>query len=355
MAVTDPAVFAEAPAGLAEILTYRRCADSLGERVMTRLFIKPTGAKQDEYGNWILRIGAAPILWSSHTDTVHGAREAMTQVLTVESGLLYSVNGLCLGADCGTGVWLMLEMVKAGVEGLYIWHAAEERGRVGSGQIIMHTPEILDGIQAAIAFDRRGFDSIVTHQMGGRTCSDEFAVSLSSALGIYMEPDDSGMYTDTLEYEALIPECTNISVGYYSQHTKNESQSLNFARRLHDALLEIDTTKLVIERDPTERPLYSYSRNDWGWDDEMVVEGTGSVYSRCEWCKKFRECHAQARKHDLFVCEECWEDILREGGGEEHAKPYKVCDYCEGLSDAVEEGMCVTCRQNCDTGYFSTL
>ena len=41
----------------------------------------------------------------------------------------------CLGADDGAGVFLMLEMIDANVEGTYIFHRGEERGGWGSSQI----------------------------------------------------------------------------------------------------------------------------------------------------------------------------------------------------------------------------
>jgi hypothetical protein len=39
--------------------------------------------------------------------------------------------------------------------------------------------------------------------------------------------DDGGVYTDSAEFVDYIPECTNISVGYYSEHTVNEKQDIN--------------------------------------------------------------------------------------------------------------------------------
>jgi len=123
----------------------------------------------------------------------------------------------------------MMEMVLAGVEGLYVWHAGEERGCLGSNYVAGETPEVLDGIQYAIAFDRRGTESIITHQLGRETCSEAFAVSLGAALNLLLLPDDGGVYTDTEVYADDVPECTNVSVGYEGQHGPRETQDLDFA------------------------------------------------------------------------------------------------------------------------------
>ena len=81
----------------------------------------------------------------------------------------------------------MLEMIKASVPGLYIFHRDEEVGGKGSKYISINTPEILKGIQFAIAFDRYGTTSVITEQMGGKCASREFADSIYSFLpGVYL-------------------------------------------------------------------------------------------------------------------------------------------------------------------------
>jgi hypothetical protein len=156
-------------------------------------------------------------------------------------------------------------MIKAQVPGLYIVHAAEEIGCVGSRSMLRDNPAAFDSFDAVISFDRYGTRSIVTHQCGLRTASEAFAASLSSALGLDMLADDSGVYTDSNEYRFAVSECTNISVGYYHQHTARECQDMLFLRRLVRALIAADWSKLIFARplsDPDE------SVGSWGshWD-----------------------------------------------------------------------------------------
>lgn len=249
------------------MFSYMRPSGSAAETAFVERYLTPLGFQRDEFKNLFLQIGESPsILWSSHMDTVHSV--SGTQTLHFKDGILSlsrkSKKGAstCLGADDTAGIWLMTEMVKAGIEGLYVVHHAEERGCIGSSNLAQFAPEFLNGIKAAIAFDRKGYGSVITHQARGRTASDTFAKSLAKILGGYYKPDDSGTYTDTNEYAGIVPECTNISVGYYDQHTRRETQDVAFLIDLRDTLLAADWSQLVIERDPTEDP---YFGDDFGY------------------------------------------------------------------------------------------
>lgn len=158
----------------------------------------------------------------------------------------------CLGADDGAGVFLMVQMIHSGVPGLYIFHRDEECGGTGSKFIKHNLKELLEGRKYAIAFDRKGTDHIITYQAGGRCASDAFAKSLAAQLGLGWKANEGGLYTDTAEYTGIIPECTNLSVGYASNHCARESLDYYHLLDLLEVLLDIDETKLVCEREPVE-------------------------------------------------------------------------------------------------------
>ena len=247
-------------ANLLAMLTTMRPEGSKTERAFCKQWLAPLGAKPDAAGNWILDLpchdGAdSRVMWSSHTDTVH--RVEGHQKINLTNGVItlspesIAAGASCLGADCTTGVWLMREMAMARVPGLYIWHAAEEVGGRGSAAIARN-PTKLQGLDYAIAFDRKGFDSVITYQAGGRCCSDLFAASIGEQLPGTWAPDDGGLFTDTANYTDIIGECTNISVGYGAQHTPGEWQDAPFALALRDALLAFDESRLTGEREPGE-------------------------------------------------------------------------------------------------------
>jgi hypothetical protein len=237
-------------ATLLEMLETRRPAGSKSERAFIARHIRPLGVDQDEAGNLIKRIGDAPVLWSSHTDTVH--KQGGRQRISLLNDTVHVTDSNCLGADNAAGIWLMREMILSKIPGLYIFHRQEESGGIGSSHIANHDPGLVDGMKAAIAFDRRGTRSIITHQWAGRTCSDAFGESLAQSLGMGMTLDDGGSFTDTASYIDLIGECTNVSAGFQNEHSKSETLNLTHLLTLRESLLRADFSTLVFEREPGE-------------------------------------------------------------------------------------------------------
>lgn len=254
---------------LIEMLRYMRPEGSICQEAFCDRFLEPVMGSPDTYGNYITTIGDNPVVcFTAHHDTVH--KIGGFQNLTLRGDTVHTKDSNCLGADCTTGVWLILEMIEAQIPGIYIVHAGEESGCIGSRALVDSCPPFLETIKAVISFDRRGYDSIVTHQMGSRTASNAFAESLSNILGLGMSPDDTGSYTDSNEYANLVSECTNISVGYFNQHTRYEYQDLSFARELRDALLAADWSKLVFQRDPFQVESRFDRNNPWFYEGPYV-------------------------------------------------------------------------------------
>jgi hypothetical protein len=277
---------------LHHMLTFRRPHGSDGEAEFLRRFIP---GDRDGFGNRIVDVGPDPpvTLFSSHVDTVHATdgRQRIHSAGGIIS-LRYPSPSRCLGADDTVGVWIMLHMIRNGIPGRYVFHRGEEVGCLGSSWIAENAPETLDGIRHAVAFDRAGYDSIVTHQMGRRTASDEFARALAGYLEGYA-PDPGGVYTDTERYEHLVPECTNLSVGYSGQHGPRETQDAEFAAWLAWTVLIVPWADLPTERDPETPPgpgdapwWQTYRDEDDeepGWEDTRPAYGEGETEA-CETC-----------------------------------------------------------------------
>ena len=246
---------------LISMLEYRRPEGSRSERKFISRFILPTMAVPDKRGNYSIRIGSAPIMWSCHTDSVHrmGGMQVLKRVGDFGIGVSDGDKSNCLGADDAAGVWLMCEMIRAKVEGLYVFHRNEEHGCVGSRWLVKNTPELVKGIKFAVALDRRDKDDIITHQSGSRCCSDEFAKSLAEQLDMGYKPSPNGSFTDTAQYTGLIGECTNLSVGYKFAHSKTEEQDGLFLLNLKDKLVKVDVNKLVEKRKAGEVEARTYS------------------------------------------------------------------------------------------------
>jgi hypothetical protein len=120
------------------------------------------------------------------------------------------------------GVSVLIWMMKHNIPGLYYFFIGEEVGCIGSG-----LAEIMVILGDRIISSIEDTGSIITHQSYARCCSDAFGDALCDELnksGMSYIKDDGGVYTDSAEFVDYIPECTNISVGYYSEHTVNENK-----------------------------------------------------------------------------------------------------------------------------------
>lgn len=273
---------------LIEMLAYCRPHGSETERAFIDRYVAVLpGATRDPFGNWHVQIGTSPILWSSHTDTVHWSEGLQTvhydQAIGVVSLSKRSKKrSHCLGADCTAGVWIMRQMILAGVPGAYVFHAEEECGANGSNWLAANRSEWLQGFTYAIAFDRRGTTSIITEQRHGRTASDLFALSLSEELArvsdLKMIADPRGIFTDTAEYSHLIAECSNLSVGYEHEHSKRENLNTVHLLALYDAIVRIDQSALVSDRTP--EPQYEDVFSSFTWPDWLK---RGQPIDRSDW------------------------------------------------------------------------
>ena len=266
---------------LGAMLESCRPADSLAVEYFIEDWLLPLGGYSDAAGNVIVRVGdSSRVMWSSHTDTVHNKAGRQRVVISGDSFKLgHGSDSSCLGADCTTGVWLMREMILAGVHGLYVFHDSEEVGGHGSAWLAKHTSQLLKGIDFCIAFDRKGFDSVITHQIGGRTASDSFVASIVPQLPHKYQADQGGTFTDSANYVDLIGECSNLSVGYLAQHSKGETQSVSHALALRESMLRFDESKLVASRKAGEVDSEYWEMsgfNYWRVDSGLAPIGKGS-------------------------------------------------------------------------------
>ena len=179
-----------------------------------------------------------------------------------------------LGADDKAGTTIMMNMISEKVPGLYYFFMGEESGCVGSSSLsrVFESKKEFPIINKCISFDRRGYDSIITEQTG--VCaSDEFAKELAKRFneyGFWFKPDPTGIYTDSAEFTDIISECSNISCGYFSEHTKSEKQDLEFLELLGIVATQIewDTLPIVRDKDKIYKGKKSaYGRSYGGFND----------------------------------------------------------------------------------------
>jgi hypothetical protein len=243
-----------------------------GNKAQQQLFIdkyiKPLKPIIDNYGNCFVFVGDnAQCLFTSHVDTVHSPKcesvpvyvDKSVRFAMVDKFKQKNVGANCLGADCTSGISIMLEMIGQGITGAYAFFLDEESGLLGSNHFAKAyssdaLPSELDGkfksIDHVISFDRYGTDSVISHQSGENTASlafcNELANRINRAGGFNFKPDDGGSYTDSYALRHIFKNCTNLSVGYYSQHTPSERQDLKFLEKITKVYCSIDWQDLPV-------------------------------------------------------------------------------------------------------------
>lgn len=242
--------------------------------------------EQDEFGNYYLFIlkengEFSDTMFTSHLDTINSGPYTKSKTIwcTIQKKMidnpLYKDNIVDdmsikhvfdgdfiktdgetnLGADDKAGVAIMMNLISENIPALYYFFVGEESGCIGSSSLAeVWGKGNFPTINRCISFDRRGYDSVITSQ-GGICASNEFATELSKRLneyGFWFKPDPTGVYTDSAEFTSVIPECTNLSVGYFSEHTKTERQDIEFLEFLAATLIVIDWDTLPTVREKTK-------------------------------------------------------------------------------------------------------
>ena len=229
-------------------------------------FIAQAGLQKDEFGNYYKIIGKSETMFTSHLDTADRKKSKVTLYSETEDGQEHFMSDgtTILGADDKAGVTVMLYLIAHNIPGVYYFFIGEERGGIGSGKVssIFEKVEHLKGIKRCVSFDRRNYYSVITEQLGMECCSDQFAQALAdqyNAQGMKLSLDPTGIYTDSASFIDQIPECTNISVGYFDEHTTKESQNITYLQKLAKASVNIKWEEL-----PTAKKV--------GLDEEILAK-----------------------------------------------------------------------------------
>ena len=227
------------------------------DMIKSRLF--PEDIQKDQHGNYFYKIGEeSKTIFASHLDTACKDHTSVNHV--IDKNIIKTDGKTILGADDKAGVTIMLWLMLHNIPGLYYFFIGEEVGCIGSG-LASKYGDFKGKYDRIISFDRKGTESVITYQSSSRCCSDDFAKQLAKELnksGLSYKTDDTGVYTDSAEFVDVIPECTNLSVGYYKEHTTNEHQDINHLQKLAEACLLVNWENLVTKRDMTKTEYKSY-------------------------------------------------------------------------------------------------
>lgn len=245
-----------------------------GETAYYGELLKAQGFAMDGCGNYYLQVpreggGAASTCFAAHLDTCNSLAAPVNRVLV--DGMCKTDGATILGADDRAGVTVLLYLAGRNIPGLYYLFVGEEAGCAGSS-LLASTEGMPAHIQRVVSFDRKGKNSVVTHQSMSRTCSDEFAAALCASLnsfGLQYAPDNAGIYTDSREFAAQVSECTNLSVGYEGHHTRGEVQDVTFLSHLCRVCASVDWGALPVVRTPCDYDYSDQAGYGWDWQDDQ--------------------------------------------------------------------------------------
>lgn len=202
----------------------------------------PEGLQKDNIGNYFITIGESETLFTCHLDVcTHAIRKVNHVIETVNVGgngrkIIRTDRRSILGGDNKAGVTILCHMIKHGVPGTYYFFIGEEVGAIGSGRAMNeHTEMFSTKFKRAVAFDRRAYGSVITHQLHRLSCSDTFADALIAEFaknGLTYKKNPTGIFTDTAVFMGKIPECTNLSAGVFGEHSPMEYIDITYLKTL---------------------------------------------------------------------------------------------------------------------------
>lgn len=220
----------------------------------------PAGFKKDSIGNYYYEIGNSKTLFTSHLDTYSEKYQKVNHI--VEGDIVKTDRKTILGGDNKLGSAILISMINAKKPGTYYFFLGEEPltsgGLYGSRNALAAKPTYFQKFDRAIAFDRRKYGSIVTRQMGVNCCSVEFTEAIAENLlkyanSVWDKKGGYGYYTDSAVFMNDIHEVTNLSVGGFNEHYKDEYADLAYTYSIFKAAMKIDWESLPVVREARNR------------------------------------------------------------------------------------------------------
>lgn len=223
----------------------RKTVEELFADMLTMLGDLPgyTEVKYDAQNSnfiWAIPTNPSPIALVAHLDIVG---RTPPKEFDVRSGIIKTKGGGILGADDRAGLLAILAILHKGFRPTLFLTTGEEVGGIGAKDLAQrHTPP--DATNVLIEFDRKGYNDFVTYSNTNATCNAYFEqFGFEKAAGSYTD-------IETLQ-KAWSIAGVNLSIGYYAQHTQNETLFVPQAAHTIDRACE------MLNSPPTERLAYT--------------------------------------------------------------------------------------------------
>lgn len=204
--------------------------------------------------------GECPVCLVCHLDTVH-AELPTTILCDKENGLMWSPQGI--GGDDRCGVFAVLYILSTRLKNnltkpSILFTTSEEVGCIGAGiASIEIPPEMVSDLKFLIEIDRRGKEDCVFYN----TRNKEFEDYIESFGFVKAHGSCSDISKLSPSWDIA---STNLSSGYFSEHTKTEYINVNYLMDTINKVLNIlnsdrvlNGEKFTYQPDPLPEPEYT--------------------------------------------------------------------------------------------------
>lgn len=266
-------------------------------------YFKKNELDYDMYGNVFVNFKKdnkkLPIL-VAHTDNVLGDGERHP-VFSLDGKKLFCANNVGIGFDDKAGIIAIIELWKMIPEHNFriMFTSKEEIGGVGAERI---EAERYNQAAYIIELDRRGNKDIIQESGTTRLCSDKFAQKWEE-LGFKR---DFGTFTDLNQFKpkATKTEMCNLSIGYYSAHTKEEYLDVkDFEKIVEKVKAFIIQNKGEVFEDTEEfeeKPKYNWYQNNY----RNYSNYNNGMVSECDCCGR-HTITTWNQEAGMYLCDDC--------------------------------------------------
>lgn len=234
--------------------------------------------------DYIYAEGTIPIVLCAHLDTVF-AQPPIGIFYDREANVIWSPQGA--GHDDRAGVFMIMQLIGAGLRPHIVFTTDEEKGCVGAGKLVKAVPECpFEDVKYIVQLDRRGADDCVFYWQNNK----EFVHYIED----FGFAEAKGSFTDIVDIcPAWNVAGVNLSVGYINEHTAIEHLAVdhyfNTLNKVKKMLKNPPVNKFAyIEQIQQYTPMTPYS---WGWDFGYE---TSTEACKCE------KCHEYVPKDDTY-------------------------------------------------------
>ena len=201
------------------------------KRVLEK-FLQKYYPKVTNHPHYLLAPGSIPIGLVAHMDTVFNLPPSSFYELSED--LLTSPEGA--GFDDRAGIFAVIRIIQSGLRPTIIFTCGEEIGGLGAYSLAAR-PDLLSNLNFLIELDRRGAQDAVYYH-----CANTSFMEYIESFGFVRT---LGLWSDI---SILCPICricgVNLSVGYYDEHTFQETLNL---RELRDTIQKVE---LILNSEP---------------------------------------------------------------------------------------------------------